>query len=538
MFADFLMKSNAVFTATEEAPMKGFVAVKGDKIIGTGPMEEADQYQSEATEVMDFGDQMIMPGFIDSHFHFTMGAAFQGKYFVDLASSRSEEEAVALVKAHIEATPGIDHVLGWGWFINDWTEHKLPSRESLDREFPDIAVYMFSNDGHTCWVNSKALEVCGITKETTVKYGSIGKDKSGELSGLLFENDAETKPMMYAMDMPEEDWEIVEKDMYQYLASCGVTSIAELATGTTLTEEPVGYEKFLKAREEGRLTVRIHLYPSLGDNGDFTIAKGLREKYAYPDLTVSGLKTFVDGTTSMHTGCMLEPYADKPEEKGASDYPPELYEELLTAANKEGFGVKFHAIGDGAVRIILDAAEKSAQVNDLTGIRNCIEHAENIHPDDIPRFSGLGVIASLQIVHLPLDNNEKTERIGKERARYEWPLRSLLDAGAVFATGTDYPVFEVNPMIGVYSALTRCLPDGMPVGSSPEEKITLPEILFAYTRDSAYSLGREKDLGTLEKGKLADIVVLDQNLFELEPAEILKVKPVLTMMNGNVVFRS
>ena len=144
----------------------------------------------------------------------------------------------------------------------------------------------------------------------------------------------------------------------------------------------------------------------------------------------------------------------------------------------------------------------------------------------------------MQIVHLPLDNNEKTERIGKERARYEWPLRSLLDANAVFASGTDYPVFEVNPMIGIYSAITRCLTDGTPVGSSPEEKITLPEILWAYTRDAAYSIGREKDLGTLEKGKLADIVVLDQNLFQLEPSEMLKVKPVMTMMDGNIIFEA
>lgn len=536
MLADMIMKSNAVFDATGTQPREGFVAIKGNRIIGTGPLAEAENFQSPETKVLDYGDQMILPGFIDSHFHFFTSAAFQGNYYVDLSSSRSEEDAVALVRAHIEANPDLDHILGWGWFIMDWTEHKLPSKASLDQAFPNIPVYMFSNDGHTCWVNTKALEQCGITKETTVKYGSIGKDANGELNGLLYENDAESSAMEYSGRMTEEEWKIVEEKMYQYLASCGVTSIADVAAGTTLTEEPDGYQKLLKARKEGRLSVRVHLYPSLGDNGDFALAKELREKYQYPDLQVSGLKTFVDGTTSMHTGYMLEPYADRPEEIGFSDYPAELYDRLLTAANKEGFSVKFHAIGDGAVRIGLDAAEKSAKVNDMTGIRNCIEHAESIDPADIPRFAELGVIASMQIVHLPLDNNEKTERIGKERARYEWPLRSLLDAGAALALGTDYPVFEVNPMIGVYSAITRCLEDGTPVGSSPEEKITLAESLLSYTRGSAYSLGREKDLGTLETGKLADLVVLDRNLFELEPAEILAVKPVMTMMDGRIIF--
>ena len=538
MIADILIKSNVIFDGTEARTREGFVAIKGNRIIGTGTTGEIEEFLSNQTRILDYGDKMILPGFIDSHFHFFMSASFQGRYYVDLASSRSEEDAVALVKAHLEANPDIDHVLGWGWFIMDWTDHKLPSKESLDQNFPDIPIYMFSNDGHTCWMNTKAFDQCGITQNTTVKYGSIGKDGKGELNGLLYENDAESGPMEYAGRMKDEEWQEVEEKMYRYLASCGVTSIADVAAGTVMTEEPDGYKKLMKAKENERLSVRVHLYPSLGDNGDFTLAKELRAKYKYPDLQVSGLKTFVDGTTSMHTGCMLEPYTDKPNEKGFSDYPQELYDTLLTAANKEGFSVKFHAIGDGAVRIVLDAAEKSASVNDMTDIRNCIEHAENIHPSDIPRFAQLGAIASMQIVHLPLDNNEKTERIGKERARYEWPLRSLLDANAVFASGTDYPVFEVNPMIGIYSAITRCLTDGTPVGSSPEEKITLPEILWAYTRDAAYSIGREKDLGTLEKGKLADIVVLDQNLFQLEPSEMLKVKPVMTMMDGNIIFEA
>ena len=244
----------------------------------------------------------------------------------------------------------------------------------------------------------------------------------------------------------------------------------------------------------------------------------------------------MDGTTSQYTSPLLEPYSDRPEESGRSYYPPEFFMDIIPKANRGGFDLKIHAIGDKAVRMLLDACEASFKQNDLSGIRNNVEHIENIHPSDIGRFKEFGVVASVQPAHLPLDAGEKTIRIGKERARYEWPFRSLLDAGAILAFGTDYPIYQLNPMHGIHAAVTRAYLDGTPVGSSPGEKITLKEALDAYTYGGAFSLNRENELGTLEAGKLADIVVLSENLFDLDPQEYLKAESLLTVMDGKIIY--
>lgn len=533
LYADLIIKSNAIYTGKAAVPQRGCVVIKDGRILEVCNDEEAEAYYQEGkTEVNSYEDGMVMAGFIDAHAHFFMGAGFQSDNFVDLAETKSPQDCVDIIKAHLIKNPHIKHVLGWGWFLINWGTEITPTKEILDENFPDIPLYLFCIDGHTCWINTKAMEVCGITKETEVKFGDIQKDNNGELTGLLFEVAAEAKAFENGFASTEEDCE----KMLKYAARSGITSITDLAASSVLEEEPRNYVRLLKAREEGKLTVRMHCYPSLGDDGDFTIAKQIRDKYQYPDFKCSGLKQFIDGTTSLYTSPLLEPYSDRPQEQGYTNYSPELYRDVITKANREGFSVRVHAIGDRAVRVSLDAYENSQNENDLSQIRNCVEHAENIHPQDIPRFQKLGVIASMQPPHLPLDANEKTIRIGKERARYEWPCRSLLDTGAVLAFGTDYPVSPLGPMEVIHGAVTRCFLDGTPVGSSPQEKITLKETLDAYTQGSAYSLGREDELGTLEKGKLADVVVLTKNLFDLKPQQYLDVEIQMTVMDGKVVY--
>ena len=245
--------------------------------------------------------------------------------------------------------------------------------------------------------------------------------------------------------------------------------------------------------------------------------------------------------TSTYTGFLIEPYYDKNDMTGSPNYPKEVYEKRIIAANKRGLGVRLHCIADGSVRLALDAFEAANHATQNEGnhknIKNSIEHCENIHPDDIPRFKELGVIASMQPYHLTLDFNEKISRIGKERCRYEWPHRSLLDAGARLAFGTDYPVVDFNPFPSIYAAVTRCDDEGNPTGINPEERISLTEALQAYTYGSACAYGREKELGTLERGKLADIVVVDRDLFSIHQSEIKDCRIEMTIMDGKVVYK-
>ncbi|HYE69817.1 MAG TPA: amidohydrolase family protein, partial [Anaerovoracaceae bacterium] len=297
------------------------------------------------------------------------------------------------------------------------------------------------------------------------------------------------------------------------------------------------YEVAAALEQEGELTVRLHLYPSLGLDTNYEKVKSLREKYSSEKLRVSGLKQFVDGVTSTYTAYLLEPYSDNPDTVGFSNYPAELYEKCIVGANKEGFGVRLHCIGDAAVRLALDGFEKSNQQNDNSKLKNTIEHIESIHADDIPRFAQLGVVASMQPIHLILEVNEKVSRIGEERCQYEWPYKTMLENNATLAFGTDFPIAGINPFPNIYAAVTRCDERGELFGTNPKERISLAETLKAYTYGSACAINRENELGTLEAGKLADIVVLSKNIFAGSNEEILNTCVKLTVMDGQIVYK-
>lgn len=534
--ADIVIQSNAIFTGLDDEPFPGWLTIKENKILSVGKGDVPNEFIGKSTKIYRFEDNLVTAGFIDSHLHFGFGAAFKSKNYLDLTDTKSVEDCIYLVKKHLEKNPGIDHVLGMGWFLINWDNQTPPDKKSLDAAFPDIPLYLFNIDGHTVWLNSKALDDCGLDGTQKLSFGSFGRYDNGELNGLLFEIDAESFIMDKAFGVSDEDWTAARNEMFNYMARCGITSVGDMSAAPRIFKEPILYTRLLDAKECGELPVRVHIYPSLGGSTDFTLVNEIKEKYKFEDLQVCGLKQFVDGTTSMYSGCLLEDYSDYPGNKGASNYPPAKYNELITAANKAGYDVRLHAIGDGAVRIALDAMEESAKINDMSEIRNCVEHCENIHPDDIPRFAQIGAFASMQPTHLPLDMNEKLQRIGLERSKYEWPIKSLLEADAPLCFGSDYPVYDLNPLIGLHAAVTRSLLDGTPTGANPQEAISLKDALKAYTIGGAASFGRSHELGTLETGKFADITVLDKNLFEIDPQEYVDVKPILTMMDGNVIF--
>lgn len=376
----------------------------------------------------------------------------------------------------------------------------------MDRILPDRPALMIHAEGHYAWVNSKALEIANITRNTeNPTYGIIEKNENGEPNGLLYEN-AMDAVIRHAYDFTKEQRRELFTNFLAHAASLGVTAVHDLfATESMATIN--NYSLFKKLEDNGELTTRIHLWPAL--NGNLEHVKQLRDTYQSDKLRVSGLKQFIDGVITARTAYLLEPYSDQPDTRGETSFPPETIKKWVVDADKEGFSIRFHAIGDGAIRLALDAYEEAQKANGKRDSRHSIEHIEVIHPDDIHRFKELGVTASMQPDHFAMsERGVYTERIGSEREKHVFSINTLQTAGAKLAFGTDFPIDILNPLLQIYRAVTRIDSSGKTVWH-PHERISLAEALKAYTSGPAYGTFREHELGTLEIGKLADIVVLE-----------------------------
>ena len=537
--ADMIITSNAVFTSCGDEPFEGGVAIKGNRIVAVGSREEISKYRTADTAVYDYGDQLIMPGLIDGHDHLWWGAVADSEHVVDLTSSTSEEEAIEMIKKYAVEHPEEKRIRGFGWFPANWNDAPLPTKKTLDEAVPDRPAYMNCADAHTLWVNSLALEESGYTPDMELAAGSVGVDENGEMNGLIYEPDAMAYGWKNFYDFPEEQIRTIMKNFMKGLAAQGVTSLSEMSADEYTDYFHDRYLVFKDMAESGEFTSRVHAFTAFMRKTDFTEAVKWKEEFNSSTFRVTGVKGFLDGVTSTYTGLLLEPYTDRPDTTGEG-VPLDTQESLnasVIAANAAGLPVRIHCIAEGSVRMALDAFEESLKVNGKHGLVNSIEHIETMHPDDIPRFRELGVVASMQGEHLPLEMNEKVARLGEERCRYEWPFRSLADAGAVLAFGTDFPVVYYNQFKGIYAAVARKNYDGTIAGVDNGEKLTLPEALRANTIGSAIVYGRDDEIGTLEAGKLADVIVLDRNLFTADVEEIKDAEVVLTVMDGNVVFR-
>lgn len=536
--ADFALLSNSIFTGENDLLLQGGIAIAGNKIVAVGSRKTIDAYIGKSTRVYNFNDLLIMPGIIDAHVHLTMGAIMNSHEYTcnEIINSKSEDECVEMVKSFSDSHPNLDRIRGMGWFPINWADNNLPSKKSLDSVFHDKPVYLVCADGHTHWLNSKALDECGISKTSSCRFGEIGKDPDEELNGLLFEIDACGPSLDRILDLPVAQTKKIIKEFLAQVNKYGITSVCDMAITPTPSTNYNSFEALREIEKEGDLTARVYLYPSLGIDGDFTIVKELRNNYNSDKLKVAGLKQFVDGVTTTYTGFMLEPYADKPSTRGNSNFPANTYRECAIKANEIGFPVRFHGLGDAAVRLCLDIFEESNQQNKNFSLKNSIEHCENVHPKDIGRFAETNTIASMQPYHMTLDANEKITRIGEERCKFEWPHRSILNANGLLAFGTDYPVVHFNPFPNIYAAITRCDDDGNPTGANNWERISLAEALRAYTFGAACSHNVQTKVGMIKEGMSADIIVLDRNLFAVSNNEIKDTKVILTVADGKIVF--
>jgi hypothetical protein len=537
MKADLIIIGNRIFDSVEENPFHGFIAISGNRILKVGRGENYHPWLGEDTQILTYHDQTIMAGFHDSHTHLLMAGMY--RTYVNLSEARSEEEAAKMVW---ESVKNDLHkggwVIGFSWYHVFWDHRELPTKKSLDYYFPEKPVCLINAEAHGAWVNSAGLSIAGITKDMPDPFGGkIERDSQGEPTGFLYES-AVGLATKYAFVLNEEEEKQLIQSFQEGAKKFGITSINDVQP---YFQGNMGNLEVYHQMDKGNsLTVRVHAAPDL--LGDLDQVEVWREKYGSEKVRVNHVKQFLDGVSTTHTALVLEDYEDEPGNRGISLFDLEAIRKAVPEAHRRGFSVKLHSCGDASARLGLDFYEEAVELYGRNRCRHAIEHIEMLAPEDLPRFKELGVLPSVQPEHIALtqrfDENPYPIVLGQERADKTWPLKSLYDTAGVLAIGSDCPVVSNNPFLEIYRGVTRLHNDGMPEGGwNPTEKLSLYEVLRSYTYGSAYGVGREDEMGTLEKGKFADIVVLDRDLFRVPHEEILDTKVVLTVFDGKIIHK-
>ncbi len=534
VYADKLLKSEAIYTA--KGVISGSIAIKNNRILSVDIGNKNDSLIDCNTIVHDFGKHLIIPGFHDSHVHVLIGSLFHNS--INLGHTKSEEEAVKAVKEFADSRPEDPWVLGFNWYHIHWHNKKMPTKRSLDAMIPDRPIFLLNSEAHGAWVNSKALELSKITNQTpSPEYGIIERDEHGEATGILIEN-ALGLAAKYAYDLPDERQAFLIEDFNKKAVRYGITSVNDMLPyfGFDMGNLDV-YQKYVDAHDN---SIRFYLAPGLDQDIDYLLK--LKEKYSSEKLRVVSLKEFVDGVPTTYTALLLESYSDKPSTKGSPLKDPEKLRRLILDGHKNGFSVRLHACGDGAVHMALNFFEEAIKKYGRRGNRHSVEHVEAIHPDDILRFKFLGITASVQPEHMAITNNFEDNpypsRYGKKREMHLWALKSILDKDVKLSFGTDYPVVDILPFTGIYRAYTRLHNDGKPEGGwNPEQKLAMDQIIRACTYGSAYISHMEDKIGSIEAGKLADVTVLRNNFFKCDPQNILDNEVIYTMIDGKEAYK-
>lgn len=540
--ADYIVRSQRVFTSAPGAASARPLAfaVAADHI---AYVDEFDRVQAEAgTEVpvVDLGDALVCPGFHDAHLHFFHTALGSSPYML-MDMGKSEADLVAKTKAFAASLPDDAWVITQGWRDYRWDPPVPPTKRSLDEAFPDRPCAMYSGDGHTMWLNSRALEFVGITRDSVPPQGgAYDKDQNGELTGIVREAAAmQLLPRMLEWISPERI-ERVYADQMARMAQQGITSICDMSLmplpGLDFIREDI-YEA-LESRDQ--LTLRAHLFPTLLD--DQSRLEAMQDRYRESALLrAPGFKQFFDGVSSQHTAYLTDPYTNPhfPGDRGRLTVPAEKMRAMVLAAAERGHAVRIHTIGDGAIHEALDIFEEARRrFGAPTQGRNTLEHLENLLPGDIDRLRELGVLASSQPCHITLDPGGPERDLGPERSRIMWPFATYLARGVDQAFGTDSPITPVTSMNVLYTAVTRQDPfTHEPAGGwLPGERISAADAVRIYTAGSAAAVGREDELGRIAPGMLADFIVLDRDITACDPREIQSAQVLATYVGGHQVF--
>ncbi len=526
--ADLILINGKIYTLESDQPWANSCAIKDGKFIAVGETNLIQKFKGNNTEVMDLNGRLVLPGFNDAHVHFSDGGFYLTG--IDLRDAKNENEFVERIKNYAAKLNKGEWILNGNWDHEAWPSKKHPSKELIDEVTRDIPVFVQRLDGHIALANSLALKLAKITKDTPdPQGGEIAKNpQTGEPTGIL--KDAAQNLVGRVIPSPTEaQLRQAIKTAIEHANSLAVTSIQDNSSAADLEV----YQELLKA---GELTLRINAWRSgyLYQNFD---AIGILPNLGNDMLRIGTMKVFVDGSMGAGTALFYQPYSDDPSTAGIPIYAENELYEFITAIDKAGLQIAAHAIGDKANTWILNAFDKAFQANGRREARHRIEHAQVVLPDDIKRYHDLGIIASIQPSHCIDDMRWAEKRIG-DRARHSYLFNSFVKEKVKIAFGTDWTVEPLNPMLGLYAAVTREFPEGGPAGGwFPDEKITLEQAIEFYTLGSAYAEFQEDVKGSIKAGKLADLVVLDKNLFEIEPKEILDTKVDLTILGGKVVFK-
>jgi predicted amidohydrolase YtcJ len=525
--ADLAIVNANIQTMDKAAPKARAIAIMGNKIVAVGTDAEIRALTDAHTRIIDAGGKLVMPGFNDAHVHFTEGG-FQLS-LVDLRSAGSPEEFVARIKAFAAKLPKGQWILGGRWDHENWKPNNLPTKELIDAVTPDNPVFISRLDGHMALANSLALKLAGVTNDTKdVDGGLIVRDAGGNPTGVL--KDAAMDYVEKVIPEPSFEQKLqAAQAATDFAASLGVTSVQDMSAGTRIGV----YQELLR---QGKLKTRIYAGAQLPE-WEKLAATGIHYAFGDPMLRVGTLKGYADGSLGSTTAWFFEPYLDSPNTSGLSGAEIPVMYDHVSGADKAGLQVMVHAIGDRGNATILDVFERVAKENGARDRRFRIEHAQHLRQQDIPRFGQLKVIASMQPIHLPDDGRWAGNRLDEKRLKGTYAFRALLDTGAPLAFGTDWAVAPLNPFWGVQAAVTRQTTDGKnPNGWIPEQKITVEEAVRCYTAGSAYAEFQENVKGTLTIGKLADLIIVSDDIFTEPPAKMATTKVITTIVDGKVVF--
>jgi len=529
---DLILHNARLYTVDSRNSVADAIAIAGDRIIQVGRNADALALRAASTRVLDMRGATIVPGFHDAHGHVVgLGASLQD---VDLRGTSSYEEVVGRVRRRLaSARPG-EWIIGRGWDQNDWAEKAFPTHDLLSAATPNNPVYLTRVDGHAGLANRKAMETAGLTSSTSDPPGGRIVRADGQPSGVLIDGAqavVTSKIPPVSRQQLEDQIRLADRE----LRRVGITMVDDAgADGETVD----AYKRLIEAG-----TIKTRLYVMLrGSLPQLTpfFARGPVNDFASHRLAVRAVKIYADGALGSRGAALLEPYADEPTTTGLLVTPPdEVYAQTLAAA-KAGFQVGIHAIGDRANRQAMDTFERvEREVPGARDLRMRIEHAQILDAAEIPRFARLGVIASMQPTHATSDMPWAATRIGDARVEegaYVW--RKLLDAGAVIASGSDFPVEDANPLPGFYAAITRQDTTGKPAGGwTPSQRMTREEALASFTRQAAFASHAETQMGSIESGKLADLVVLSRDIMRVQPREILTTLVQMTIVGGEIVYQ-
>ncbi|MDQ3426314.1 MAG: amidohydrolase [Gemmatimonadota bacterium] len=517
-----------VWTGDSARPWARAVAVAGDAIRAVGDSAEIARLAGPRTRVLSNGGAMVVPGFMDAHTHFLSGG-FQ-LASVELRDATSPEEFVSRLKAYAKKLRPGEWITGGNWDHERWPGAPLPQRGWIDSVTPNNPVFVSRLDGHMGLANSAALKLARVTRATKeIPGGTIVRGPGGEPTGVL--KDEAQNPVYAAIPLPSASQsDSALRRAMAWAASKGVTAVGDVSVPW--------YElaALKRARAKGTLTTRVSVYVPLAEwrrMADTVRAAGIGDDW----LRVAGVKGYVDGSLGSTTALFYAPYADAPETKGLLVTPEDSLRSWIGAADSAGLQVVVHAIGERANGLLLQIFDSVARAHGPRDRRFRVEHAQHLRRQDIGRFGQSGIIASMQPYHIIDDGRWAQKRIGPERIKTTYAFRSLLDSGARLAFGSDWTVAPIDPLLGIYSAVTRRTLDGKhPGGWVPEEKISVEEALRAYTVANAYGMFAERTRGKVAPGYQADLVLLDQLLTEVPPEAIERARVKATIVGGRVVF--